>query len=302
MPKVPQCESPLMIKYTTFDEYKEKFKDLFLLERSESGVLTAKWHKNGDSAPWDYPLHRGLGQLFWTVGQDAETEVLIIGGAGDNWLIASDQTSIKETLQTQAWSYYEHSYYDGCNMIEGLVNDVEQPTIGVINGGYCFHSEIALLCDITLMAEDAVIADPHYILGGVPGDGIEIGLRTAMGYKRANYAMLTGQRIDAKTALEYGMVNEVLPKDKIWQRAQEIGEQIAKAPRITRRVTTQITREPVKEQLAKELRMTFGTEMWSSLAISISKDNDVVTHDEATRKLQRINAEEDAREAASKKE
>lgn len=95
MPKVPQCESPLMIKYTTFDEYKEKFKNLFLLERSESGVLTAKWHKNGDSAPWDYPLHRGLGQLFWTVGQDAETEVLILGGAGDTWLVPSAETSIK---------------------------------------------------------------------------------------------------------------------------------------------------------------------------------------------------------------
>lgn len=290
MPKVPQCQNPKMVHYYTYEEYSEKFKDLFLMSRTESGVITAKWHSEGDSAPWDYQLHRGIGQLCWHVGQDAESEVLILGGAGKDFLTLG-KTSLPEDTQTQTWALYEHSYYDGTNMVEGLINDVEQPTIGVINGGIAVHTEIALLCDITLMAEDAVIMDPHFSVGGaIPGDGIQIALRTHMGIKRANYAMLTGQVIDAKTALEYGLVNEVVPRDKIYDRALEIGEAIAAKPRMNRRLLSQVLREPIKEQIAKELRPVFGMEMWGSMtagAAAEGSDNNfqVRDHDSAFKKF-----------------
>ena len=288
MPKVPQCENPLMVPYYKYEEYSEKFKDLFIMDRTESGVLTAKWHYNGGPAPWDYQLHRGIGQLCWHVGQDAETEVFILGGAGDQFLTLG-KTSLPEDPQTQTWALYEHSYFDGTNMVEAIVNDVEQPTIGVINGGIAVHSEIALLCDITLMAEDAVITDPHYaIAGGIPGDGVQIALRQHMGVKRANYAMLTGQVIDAKTALEWGLVNEVLPRDQIYDRAKELGEQIASKPRMNRRMLSQVLRLPLKEQIAKELRMTFGSEMWGSMTVSIDNTTEVKNHDTAFAKFNEV--------------
>lgn len=275
MPKVNQCGNPKMVPYYKYEDYREKFKDLFMMERTESGVLTAKWHDgNGDSAFWDYPLHRGIHQLCWHVGQDAETEVLILGGAGKDYLKLG-ATSLPEDMETQKWSLYEHSYYDGTNMVEALVNDVEQPTIGILNGGMCVHTEISLLCDITLMAEDAVILDPHFgMSGAIPGDGIQIAFRAAMGTKRSNYAMMFGEKITAEMALEYGMVNEVVPGDKIYERALELAEQLAKHPRMNRRMLSQVLRMPIKEQIAKELRMTFGAEMWGMMSSRI-------THDEA---------------------
>ena len=273
MPIVPQCENPKMVPYYKFEEYKEKFKDLFLLERTESGVVTAKWHCDGDSAFWDYPLHRGLHQLCWHIGQDAETEVLILGGTGDQYLRLG-ATSLPEDMETQRWSLYEHSYYDGCNMVEALINDVEQPTIGILNGGICVHSELSLLCDITLMADDAIIMDPHVMVGGIPGDGIQIAMRAHMGIKRGNYAMLFNEKITAQKALEYGLVNEVLPREKIYERALELAEILAAKSRLNRRMLSQVLRLPLKEQIAKELRMTFGAEMWGNFSTS-------KTHDEA---------------------
>ncbi|MFT3755704.1 MAG: enoyl-CoA hydratase/isomerase family protein [Pseudoxanthomonas sp.] len=279
MPKTPQCQNPKMIPFATFDEYKDKYKELFLLERTESGVVTARFHTDGDSAHWDYPLHRGLHQLCHDIGQDAETEVLILGGVG-NMFVKPAQTSIEETWENQRWALYEHSYYDGCNMVEALVNDVEQPTIGVING-IAVHSEIALLCDVTLMAEDAIIMDPHFAIGGaIPGDGIQIALRALMGIKRSNYAMLFNEKIDAQKALEYGLVNEVLPREKLYDRARELAEQIASKPRIASRLMAQTLRMPLKEQIAKELRTTFGTEMWNILAVG-------ATHDEAFERMRK---------------
>ena len=163
-------------------------------------------------------------------------------------------------------------------MVEGLVFEVEQPTIGVINGP-CVHSEIALLCDITLMADDAFIMDLYFAMGGtLPGDGVQIALRAFMGMKRANYAMLTNEKISAQKALEYGLVSEIVPRDKLYERAQELAESIASKPRLGRRILAQTLRLPLKEQIAKELRPTFGTEMWNMLA-------NHTTHDEEFRKF-----------------
>lgn len=273
MPAVKQCMNPKMIPFVKFDEYKEKYKELFNLERSESGVITAKFTTDGGVAQWDYPLHRAIGQLCHDVGQDAESEVFILGGTGPAFL-GLGKTSIEETFENQKWSLYEHSYYDGCNMVEGLVFDVEQPTIGVINGP-CVHSEIALLCDLTIMADNAFIMDGHFSRGGVlPGDGVQIALRACMGMKRANYLMLTNEKITAQKALEYGLVNEVVPADKVYERAQEIAEEIAAKPRLGRRILAQTLRLPLKEQIAKELRPTFGTEMWNMLSNHTTHDEE----------------------------
>jgi len=175
MPKVVTCPNPLMIPTVPFDEYKKKYINHFFLERSESGVLMAKWHTNGDSLLWDQPIHRAIHQLTSDVGQDVETEVFILTGAGHNW-IADIHSTVEETDEAKKWLSYEHMYYDGTNICEGLVFDLEIPTIGAINGPG-FHTEMALFCDVTIMSDDATIVDPHYMVGLVPGDGIQIAFR-----------------------------------------------------------------------------------------------------------------------------
>jgi len=263
MPKVRTIESPMMIPTVKFDEYKDKYKNHFFLERSESGVLMARWHTDGGSLVWSFPMHRAIHQLTTDVGQDVENEVFILTGTGDNWM--ADYSFPEDTPENFNWLVYEHHYYDGTNLAEGFIFDLEIPTIGAINGPG-FHTEMALYCDITLMSEDAVIVDPHFVAGMPPGDGIQIALRECMGVKRANYAMLTGEIIDAEKALQYGLVNEVVPKAKIYERAMEIGEQLAKKDRILRRLTVQILRAPWKMAMAWELRHAFASEMMSYLA------------------------------------
>jgi enoyl-CoA hydratase/carnithine racemase len=270
MPRVKTA--PDMIPHTPFDDYKRKYKNHFFLDRSASGVLTAKWHTDGDSLVWNFPIHRAIHQLTTDVGQDVETEVFILGGAGSNW-IADIHPNVEEDEEGKKWLSYEHMYYDGTNICEGLVNDLEIPTIGVINGPG-FHTEMALFCDIVLMSDDAFICDPHLLAGLVPGDGIQIAFRMAMGYRRATYAMLTCEKISPQKALDYGMVNEIVPKDKIFERAQELGEMLAKHNRINRRVTTQVLRWPMKIALAQELRNAFGSEMHAYLATQASHHPD----------------------------
>jgi enoyl-CoA hydratase/carnithine racemase len=162
------------------------------------------------------------------------------------------------------WAY-EYAYKDGRINVSSLVNDLEIPTIGLVNGSG-FHSEILLMCDLTLCSEDARIYDLHYGISSVPGDGIHSCFEEILGVKRAAYAMLTGQSIDAKTALDYGMVNEVLPADQLVDRAYRIADHIMAQPRTVRRLTTQIIRRPWKQRIADDLDGGFGIQMFGHLA------------------------------------
>jgi enoyl-CoA hydratase/carnithine racemase len=248
-----------------FDEYQERFKEHYKLERREDGVLLVQAHTNGGPIQLSVENHRSVGQLFKTVGADPKNEIMIFTGSGNDFMMDSDPEGFKLEEQDMAYWAYEYAYKDGRINAASLVNDLEIPTIGVLNGPG-FHTEICLMCDITICSEDAVIYDLHYDIGSVPGDGIHSCFIELLGVKRAAYALMTGQAIDAKTALEYGMVNEVVPRDQLIARAYKLADHIMTQPRITRRLTTQIVRRPWKQRIVNDLDGGFGIQMFAHVA------------------------------------
>ncbi len=247
-----------------FDDYKETFKDFYKLERRSDGVILAQAHTLGGSIQLNVENHRSVGQLFKTIGADPENEIMILTGTGDDFMMEADPEGFKlEEEDLEYWTY-EYAYKDGRINASALVNDLEIPTIGVLNGPG-FHTELCLMCDITICSEDAVIFDLHYDIGSVPGDGIHCCFQELLGVKRAAYALLTGEAIDAQKALEYGMVNEVVPRDQLLPRAWKIADHIMTQPRTTRRLTTQIVRRPWKKRITDDLDGGFGIQMFSQL-------------------------------------
>ena len=221
---------------------------------------------------WGAPAHQGLHYFFDWAGRDPDNEIIILGGTGKdftkgigrlgpdgNWLPATEFSS----APAEAWKMYEYQYYDGTNDIEGQIFDVEVPTIGVWNGA-AFHTDLVLLSDITLCTEDAWTTEMHFRVNMVPGDGVQIPWRELMGRKRFAYAELTGEIITARKALALGMVNEICPDlESCYKRAWEIAELIMRTgTRVTRRITTQVLRQAWKEDISKELRNSFATEMY----------------------------------------
>lgn len=248
-----------------FDEYRETFAEFFTLDRRDDGVLLAQAHTRGGPVQLSVQNHRALGQFLKTVGADPENELLILTGSGEEFMMDSDPAGFEiEEQQLEYWAY-EYAYKDGRTNVSSLVNDLEIPTIGLFNGSG-FHPEILLMCDLTLCAEDARIFDVHYGISSVPGDGIHSCFQELLGVKRAAYALLTGQAIDARIALEYGMVNEVLPRDQLIPRAYTIADHIMSQPRTVRRLATQIIRRPWKKRIVDDLDGGFGIQMFGHLA------------------------------------
>jgi enoyl-CoA hydratase/carnithine racemase len=248
-----------------FDEYREVFKDFYKMERRDDGVLLVEAHTRGGPIQLSVQNHRSLGQMLKMVGADPQNEVLILAGSGDEFMMGSDPEGFAlEEVDMSYWAY-EYAYKDGRINVSSLVNDLEIPTIGLLNGPG-FHSEIVLMCDITIAADDATIFDVHYDIGSVPADGIHNAFQELLGVKRAAYALLTGEAITAAQALEWGMVNEVVPRDQLVKRAHAIADHIMSQPRTTRRLTTQIVRRPWKQRIVNDLDGGFGIQMFGHLA------------------------------------
>lgn len=246
-----------------FEVYKEMFKEHFYMEKREDGVLLAKMRTLGENETfWSEELHRAIWQFWQVVGADPTVELVIFTCEGDKWLANIDETSWLDEITDPGYARYEHMYYDGRRMLISMINNTEIPTIGIINGPGA-HCEIGLMCDLCIMADDAVIFDPHFRNNVLPGDGIQFCLRELMGIRRANYMMLMNQPIDAKLAMQYNLVNEVVPKKDIIKRAYEIADVIMAKPRPLRRLTSSVLRRRWRQLVADELDGAFGTEMFS---------------------------------------
>ena len=86
------------------------------------------------------------------------------------------------------------------------------PTIGAINGPG-LHWEHAFLSDITLCVPDFILRDDHFGDATVPGDAQGLIIQAICGLKRGNYMMFMVNSVDAQTCLDWGLVNEIVPKE-----------------------------------------------------------------------------------------
>ena len=248
-----------------FADYSEFFKDFFTMTRRDDGVLLVRAHTAGGPVQLSVQNHRALGQMLKTVAADPGNEILILTGTGDDFMMTSDPDGFEIEQDSLDYWAYEYAYKDGRVNVSALVNDLEIPTIGLVNGPG-FHTEILLMCDITVAAADAVLFDLHYDIGSVPADGIHNAFQELLGTKRAAYALLTGEAIDARKALEYGLVNEVVPGQELIERGFAIADHIMTQPRTIRRLTTQIVRRPWKRRVTDDLDGGFGIQMFGHVA------------------------------------
>jgi enoyl-CoA hydratase len=112
--------------------------------------------------------------------------------------------------------------------------EFSKPTIAAING-YCVGggTHYGLITDIVIAADDAYFSYPPLQGFGMPSGECSIEPWVFMNWRRAAYYLFTAQVIDAKKALEVGLVNEVVPLDELNDRVDAIARHIAQAPLTT---------------------------------------------------------------------
>src|SRR4030095_11185245 len=94
---------------------------------------------------------------------------------------------------------------------------------------------------------------PHFPNGLVPGDGVHVVWPLVLGINRGRYFLLTGQKLSAQEALQWGVVNEVLPPDQLVARAWTVAEHLVKQPPLTLRYARVTLAQRLKQLLLDNL-------------------------------------------------
>ncbi len=94
---------------------------------------------------------------------------------------------------------------------------------------------------------------PHLNAGIVPGDGVHVLWTHVLGSSRGRYFLLTQETLTAQQAHQLGVVNEVLPADRLLERAWELARQLAKQPTLTLRYTRVALTQRLKRLVSEGL-------------------------------------------------
>ncbi|MEV7085382.1 enoyl-CoA hydratase/isomerase family protein [Streptomyces sp. NPDC093085] len=242
------------------DDYAQRYEHI-RLDRDDDGVLLVTVHTGGDSLVWTARAHDELAYCFADIACDPANKAVVLTGAGDAFCADIDFTSF--SLGTPAeWS---HIMFEGKRLLTNLMS-IEVPVIAAVNGPALIHPEIAVLSDLVLAAETTVFQDgPHFPAGIVPGDGAHVVWTHVLGPARGRYFLLTGQRLDARQALEFGVVNEVLPPGKVLPRARELAAGIAAKPALARRFSRVVLTHEIRRLLHEQLGLGLAHEALAAL-------------------------------------
>src|SRR6266513_75729 len=197
------------------------------LTRDSEGVLVAEFHSNDGPFTFTAQDHTVFVDAFYRIAQDRQNKIVILTGAGGEFIPEIDFSSFGNVADPATWSQVHD---EGVQILENVVN-IRVPVIAAIEGRAHVHSEYALLASVIVAAEGATFHDvPHFSGGIVPGDGIFTTWSYRVGAARAEAFLLNPQPLTARTAHEWGVVAEVAANGKALSRARELAALYLKVP------------------------------------------------------------------------
>ena len=233
-----------MAKADYFDKYQN------LAFSRDDGVLTLRFHTDGGPIVFTGQTHEDLPPALEEVALDPDNRAMVITGTGDAFMDKIDGPSLGEIFKPAGW---EKTRAEGAKVLQRLI-DLPMPVVAVANGPATVHSEYLLLADIHVASERAVYGDyPHPAFGITGGDGVQVVWEEVVGTARAKWLLWTGETIDAQTALQWGVVSEVVAHDRALKRGVEIARSLAAKPALYRSLQKQTLNVNMRRRITQDV-------------------------------------------------
>jgi enoyl-CoA hydratase len=223
-------------------------------------------HRTSPLNAVDGDLHIELARLFRGLKRERTARAILITGRGRAFSAGGDFNWFPELQDPEKLSELRR---DAKQLIWDLL-DVELPIVAAVNGpAVGLGASIALLCDVILMADTAVIADPHVRVGVVAGDGGAAIWPLLLGPARAKQYLMTGDPLTANEAERIGLVNRVVPAADLEREAMAFAARLAAgAP-----LAVQFTKQAVNKLVKDALNIAFDTSLALELVTFRSQDH-----------------------------
>ncbi|MFC1825364.1 enoyl-CoA hydratase/isomerase family protein [Thermodesulfobacteriota bacterium] len=198
-----------------------------LIYEEADGIATITMNRPKRLNAISSQLRQDLLDVFAKVEKDPGVRVVIFTGGKKAFCAGADIKEASTSEETQFERYFRLRKNELFFRIENL----EKPVIGAISGvalgGGC---ELTLVCDLRIASETARFGVPEVKLGAIPGAGGTQRLPRLIGVTKAKELLFTGDFIDAKEAYRLGLVNKVVPVDRLMEEANALAKKLINNP------------------------------------------------------------------------
>ncbi|MEL7184981.1 MAG: carnitinyl-CoA dehydratase [Pseudomonadota bacterium] len=234
--------------------------------RIEGGILEVTIDRPKANAI-DRATSRAMGDVCSNFRDDPALRVAIITGGGEKFFSAGWDLKAAAGGE-EVDGDYGVGGFGGMQELENF----NKPVIAAVNGICCGGGlEIALCADIILAADHATFALPE-IRSGTVADAASIKLPKRIPYHIAMEMLLTGRWIDVAEANRWGFVNEILPAEKLLERAWEVARLLETGPPLVYAAIKEVVREAENMQFLPALRKITQSEFGTVKALYSSED------------------------------
>jgi 2-(1,2-epoxy-1,2-dihydrophenyl)acetyl-CoA isomerase len=198
-----------------------------LLVDRVGGVQTITLNRPDALNSFNASMKRELLEVLKAAARDTDVRCLILTGAGRAFSAGQD---LKERQAPGAADLAEELREHYNPIVRGL-RRLEKPIIAAVNGVAAGAGcSLAIACDIVIAAENARFIEVFTKVGLVPDTGSTWFLPRLVGYARAAEMVFTAEPVDAATAERIGLINRVVPSERLMPEARALAERLAAAP------------------------------------------------------------------------
>ena len=209
-------------------EWHKKYQHL-LFQEKKHGILLMTINRPDQMNATDAALHNALSRVWLDIDDDPDVRVVVVTGAGRAFSAGGDLSWVSKIVNN--YDEMKVAFKEAGDIVYRM-SQCSKIIISAINGTAVGAGlAVALMADISLMAEEAKITDGHVRLGVAAGDHAAIIWPMLCGLAKAKYYLLTADFIDGKTADQIGLVSKAVPADELMNFAMKTATKIATGPR-----------------------------------------------------------------------
>jgi 2-(1,2-epoxy-1,2-dihydrophenyl)acetyl-CoA isomerase len=176
-------------------------------------------------------LTEELIQELTRLRDDSSVRAIVLTGEGRGFSAGADLTALQKPYLTGHRPQLSAFLRDGYNRLIPLLAETPKPVVAAINGVAAGAGiSVALACDFRIAAEDSAFAMAFVKIGLIPDSGATYLLPRTVGPAEALRLTLSGEKIDAATALSIRLIHKVVPADRLLAEAHSLATQLAELP------------------------------------------------------------------------
>ncbi|WP_024792931.1 crotonase/enoyl-CoA hydratase family protein [Tomitella biformata] len=207
----------------------------------------------------DAAMIEALCEQIAIVNADPDVRAVVLTGSGKAFSAGGNVKHMVDREGMFGGTPYQlrDGYRHGIQRIPRALYHCEVPVVAAVNGpAVGAGCDLALMCDMRVASTKAFFAESFVQLGIVPGDGGAWLLTKAIGPARAAEMALTGDRVSAESALEWGLVNQVVEPEELLDAATALAARVAKNPPHAVRMSKKLLRESQQQSLESVLELS----------------------------------------------